>query len=67
MPILCPESVAEGADAVVEEGQFDAGIELPGEVVEGMDKGQSILRLRVVIELVVALAELLGKGYTCEL
>ena len=43
MPILCPESVAEGEDAVVEEGQLDAGIELPGEVVEGMDKGQPIL------------------------
>ena len=67
MPILCPESVAEGEDAVVEEGQFDAGIELRREVVEGMDEGQSILRLRVVIELVVAFAKLLGKGYTSEL
>ena len=67
MPILCPESIAEGEDAVVEEGQFDAGIELPSEVVEGMDKGQPILWLRVVVELVVALAELLGKGYTRKL
>ena len=67
MPILCPESVAEREDAVVEEGQFDAGIELPGEVVEGMDKGQPILWLCVVVELVVAFAELLGKGSTSEL